>query len=153
MSQKRLPPPQAPSYLVRRYTSSQKGGTLIAEDVTDLETHKRRMYDPDGYRPPQCPTCGHGVMHVHDYQTRLLKADPDLPWTHVIRHCCASQTCGARWLILPLLLARHLWRRWEVVEASILGRRPANWPAVPARTERRWRARSRNSNPRGGRRW
>jgi hypothetical protein len=44
-----------------------------------------------------------------------------------------------------LLLARHLSRRWEVVEASTLGRRPADWPAVPARTRRRWRARLRTA--------
>jgi len=141
MSQKRLPPPQLPSYLERRYASSQKGGTLIAEDVTDLETHRRRLCDPDGYRPLRCPTCGHGVMHVHDYRTRVLWADPERPATQVIRHRCAFPACGARWLILPLLLALHLWRRWEVVEASTLVRRPPNWPSVPARTRRRWRAR------------
>ena len=66
MSQDRLPHPQAPRYLERRYGSSQKGGTLIAEDVRDLETHERRLCDPDGYRPRRCPRCGHDVLHVHD---------------------------------------------------------------------------------------
>jgi hypothetical protein len=141
MSHTRLPPPQPPSYLAGPYPSSQKGGTLIAEDVTDLKTHRRRLRDPDGYRPSQCPTCGHGVMHVHDYRTRVLRADPERPATQVVRHRCAHPSCAARWLILPLLLARHLWRRWEVVEASTLSRRPSNWPSVPARTRRRWRAR------------
>ncbi len=54
MSQ-RLSPPQAPKYLERLYPSTQKGVTLIAEDVTDLETHRQRLSDPDGYRPRCCP--------------------------------------------------------------------------------------------------
>jgi hypothetical protein len=141
MSRNRLPPPQPRSYLEGRYPSTQKGGTLIAEDVTDLETHERRLCDPNGYRPPVCLRCGHGVLHVHDYRGRVLRADPAQARTTVVRHRCALASCGARWLILPLLLARHLWRRWEVVEASALGRRPAHWPTVPARTRRRWRAR------------
>ena len=145
MSQDRLPPPQPARYLERRYGSSQKGGTLIAEDVRDLETHKRRLCDPDGYRPRHCPRCGHDVLHVHDYRLRVLRADPDEARTRVVRHRCAARACGARWLVLPLLLARHLWRRWEVVEASTLGRRPADWPPVPARTRRRWRARLRTA--------
>ena len=144
MSQNRLPPPQPPRYLERGYPSTQKGGTLIAEDVTDLEVHRQRLCDPDGYRPPVCPRCGHNVLHVHDYRGRVLEADPEGAGTTVVRHRCARLSCNARWLILPLLLARHLWRRWEVVEASTLGRRqPGHWPSVPARTVRRWRARLR----------
>lgn len=145
MSQDRLPPPQPPRYLECRYGSSQKGGTLIAEDVSDLEAHERRLCDPDGYRPARCPRCGHDVLHVHDYRLRVLRSDPEQPLTRVVRHRCVGAGCGAQWLVLPLLLARHLWRRWEVVEASTLGRRPANWPPVPERTRRRWRARLRTA--------
>ena len=140
MSQ-RPSPPQPPRYLEQPYASSQKGGTLIAEDVIDLETHERRLCDPDGYRPSCCPRCGHGVLHVHDYRSRVLLADPEEPETKVVRYRCVGADCGARWLILPLLLARHLWRRWAVVGATMLGRRPVKWPSVPARTGRRWRAR------------
>ena len=139
----RLSPPQPPRYLERPYASSQKGGTLIAEDVIDLETHGRRLYDPDGYRPSCCPRCGHPVLHVHDYRSRVLRADPDQVVTKVVRHRCVGLDCGARWLTLPLFLARHLWRRWVVVEATTQGRRPVDWPPVPARTARRWRARLR----------
>lgn len=142
MSQ-RLSPPQPPRYLERPYASSQKGGTLIAEDVTDVETHERRLCDPDGYRPSCCPRCGHPVLHVHDYRSRVLRADPDRAVVDVVRHRCVGAECGARWLILPLLLARHLWRRWAVVEATTRDRRPLDWPPVPARTARRWRARLR----------
>ena len=140
MSQ-RLSPPQPPKYLEQPYASSQKGGTLIAEDVTDLETHGRRLCHPDGYRPSCCPRCGHGVLHVHDYRSRVLRADPEEPETKVVRYGCVGADCGARWLILPMLLARHLWRRWAVVEATTEGRRPIKWSPVPARTQRRWRAR------------
>jgi hypothetical protein len=44
------PPPPA-RCLERPYSSSQKGGTLIAEGVIDFESHKRHIADPDGYRP------------------------------------------------------------------------------------------------------
>lgn len=145
MSLNRLPPPQPPSYLVAPYPSSQKGGTLVAEDVTDLTTHRRRLCDPDGYRPRRCPTCGHDVMHVHDYRTRVLRGDPEQPATQVVRHRCAHPSCGARWLILPHLLARRLWRQWRVVEASTRSERPSHWPSVPSRTRRRWRARLRSA--------
>lgn len=145
-------PPQAPKYLERPYPSSQKGGTLIAEDVTDLETHEQRLSDPDGYRPPCCPRCGHGRLHVHDYPSRVLRGEKvseddakrvDAPSIRVIRHRCANQTCKAVWRTLPALLARHLWRRWLVVEAATVGRRPHDWPPVPARSRRRWMARLR----------
>ena len=136
-------PPQPAKYLEQPYASTQKGGTLIAEDVTDLETHERRLCDPDGYRPSCCPRCGHAVLHVHDYRPRVLRADPHRVVVKVVRHRCVAVDCGARWLILPLVLARHLWRRWAVVEATTRGRRPVDWPPVPARTARRWRARLR----------
>lgn len=137
---RRLSPPQPAKYLKQAYASSRKGGTLIAEDVTDVETHERRLSDPDGYRPASCPRCGHGVLHVHDYRSRVLRADPQRVVLTVVRHRCMGPDCGARWLILPQLLARHLWRRWAVVEASTQGQRPLDWPPVPARTRRRWRA-------------
>lgn len=151
MSQRPAPPPP-PRYLEQCYPSSQKGGTLIAEDVTDLKTHERRLGDPDGYRPARCPRCGHGVLHVHDYRERHLLAeqpkhshsDSAGPRITVVRHRCTAAECGARWLLLPALLARHRWRRWQVVEVAALERRrPPDWPPVPPRTRRRWRARLR----------
>ncbi len=42
--------PAARGCLDRAYTSSQKGGTLIAEDVQDLEAHERRLQTPDAFR-------------------------------------------------------------------------------------------------------
>jgi hypothetical protein len=146
VSQDRLPPPELQACLVRLRPSSQKGGTIIAEDVTDLITHERRLCDPDGYRPGFCPSCRETTLHVHDYRARVLRAEPGRPVIDIVRHECVS--CEAIWQILPLFLARHLWRTWKVVERAMTGVPPARaeseaqrWPPVPERTQRRWRAR------------
>ncbi|MEE8191841.1 MAG: hypothetical protein V3T74_03795 [Gemmatimonadales bacterium] len=143
MSQHRLPPPDVEVCLVRLRPSSQKGGTIIAEDVTDRATHERRICDPDGYRPPFCPNCWERTLHLHDYRWRILLAEPGDPVARVVRHECVG--CAAIWQILPAFIARHLWRSWKVVEHALTGSGPApttrRWPAVPGRTLRRWRAR------------
>jgi len=144
MSQHRLPPPGPEACLVRLRPSTQKGGTLIAEDVTDRATHEGRVCDPDGYRPPFCPTCGERRLHVHDYRERQLRAEPDTPVATIVRHECVA--CAAIWQILPAFIARHLWRTWRVVAHTLTAEPPATadlrrWPRVPPRTARRWRAR------------
>lgn len=145
MSQNRLPPPEPADCLVHRYPSSQKGGTLIAEDVTDRETHEKRLCDPDGYRPERCPRCTHDVLHVHEYRERVLRAEPGKPVVTVVVHRCAAEPCRATWRILPQFIARYLWRSWPVVETATLGRpRWADTPPVPKRTTRRWQARLRS---------
>lgn len=140
MNRHRLPPP-APACLVRATPSSQKGGTLIAENVCDWQTHQRRLCDPDGYRPAACPRCRHQKLHVHDYRLRRLRAEAGRPVATVVRHRCAHADCRATWLVLPLIIARHLWRSWSVVERVVLERAPGRRPEVPPRTRRRWRAR------------
>ena len=146
MSQDRLPPPEPEACLVRLRPSSQKGGTIIAEDVTDLGTHERRLCDPDGYRPRFCPNCGETTLHVHDYRERVLRAEPGQPVASVVRHECVG--CEAVWQTLPAFIARHLWRTWRVVEHTLRGAGAApaendtgRWLPVPERTQRRWRAR------------
>lgn len=145
MSHHRLPPPECEVCLVRLRSSSQKGGTIIAEDVTDLAMHDRRVCDPDGYRPPFCPTCRATRLHVHDYRERVLRAEPGEPVARVVRHECVG--CDAVWQVLPAFIARHLWRSWRVVEHVLAGAVPATqveprrWPPVPERTRRRWRSR------------
>jgi hypothetical protein len=146
MSQDRLPPPGQEACLIRRRPSSQKGGTIIAEDVTDRATHERRICDPDGYRPAFCPTCGARTLHVHDYRERILRAEPEEPVARVVRHECVG--CEGIWQILPAFLARHLWRTWRVVEHALTGAGPPpapgetrRWPRVAERTRRRWHAR------------
>jgi hypothetical protein len=140
MSDHRSPPPEAAACLERRRESSQKGGTIIAEDVTDAETHRRRLCDPDGYRPETCPSCQHDVLHVHGYRERMLVADPVMPMVTVIVYLCMG--CGGTWRILPRFVARHLWRSWRTVEASTVASPPlASQPKVAERTVRRWRER------------
>ena len=144
MSPDRLPPAAPELCLVKPYPSSQKGGTVIAEEVRDRATHERRLCVPDGYRPAWCASCGHGVLHVHDYPERKLRAeplDPERPAAavRIIRYECAA--CGATWRVLPAFLARHLWRSWPVVEVVTVGAPPAAQPEVPERTQRRWAAR------------
>jgi hypothetical protein len=62
--------------LVRLRPSSEKGGTIIAEDVTDAAMHERRLYDPDGYRPRFCPRCqGHlGSANLGGAESMLQRA-------------------------------------------------------------------------------
>jgi Domain of unknown function (DUF6431) len=148
MSQNRLPPPQYyEACLVRLRSPTQKGGTLIAEEVTDHATHERCLCDPDGYRRRAfCARCGGRRMHVHDYRERVLRAELGKPVTTIVRLLCVA--CEAIWQILPLFLARHLWRTWTVVRRALMpDPKPSSaserqpWPKVPARTVRRWRQR------------
>jgi len=140
MSQRRLPPPDPAPCLVRPYPSSQKGGTLIDERVTDHAEHQRRICDPDGYRPAECPRCHHRGLHVHDHLDRTLAADSEQTSIEIVRYQCAA--CGATWRILPAFVARHLWRSWETVKANTLSApAPMTQPPVPKRTQRRWRTR------------
>jgi hypothetical protein len=140
MTEDRSPPPEAEACLCRRYSSSQKGGTLIAEDVTDLEEHVRRL-NGARYRPGCCPTCG-GRMHVHGDRPRLLLGHPAVA-TVVARFRCATEQCRAVWQVVPAFLARHLWRAWETVEDVAIHGTPT--VDVPERTQRRWRARAATS--------
>lgn len=154
------PPPPA-RCLERPYPSSQKGGTLIAEDVVDFEMHELRVVDPDGYRPGFCHRCLFCVLHAHDFRERKPKEDPEHPVTWIRRYSCASPDCGAIWQVLPAFLARCLHRSWEVVETTVADTRSPSQPQVPPRTVQRWRQRLRCSARRlvsvlatsGERRW
>jgi hypothetical protein len=144
MTDHRPPPPEPEDCLTRSRMSRYKGGTLIAEDVLDLATHGRRIVDPDGYRPAQCPRCGGQVLHVHDYPRRKPSGEPGMPpEITLVRHICADPACEATWRILPAFLARHLWRVWPTVERTVgeAPPPPLDTAPIPERTERRWRAR------------
>lgn len=145
MSQLRPTPPPGESCLDTPYSSTQKGGTLIAYGVERLGEHERLLADPDGYRPDRCPRCGHAVLHLHDYRPRILLALLDVPATKVIRHRCPSKACGATWQTLPLIIARCLHRTWSVVESVVLDGVRRRLGRVPGRTRRRWRSRFRSS--------
>jgi hypothetical protein len=144
MTDHRPPPPEPEVCLTCLRASRYKGGTLIAEDVHDLATHRRRLADPDGYRPGWCPRCGGDVLHVHDYPLRKPYGEPGLPPViPIVRHICAERSCAATWRILPAFLARHLWRVWRTVERTVSAGSPPKLGAapVPKQTARRWRAR------------
>lgn len=136
-----LPPPESVSCLDHSRASRFKGGTLINEEVRDLESHERRVIDPDGYRPDACPRCLHPVLHVHSYRERRPRRDVAV---RIVQYICAHESCGAIWRVLPLFLARHLWWAWRAVERAVQDedeRAPAGRSPVPQQTKRRWRAR------------
>lgn len=136
----RSPPPPAEACLCSPYPSSQKGGTVIAEHVTDLKMHEQLLGN-GGYRPSACPRCG-DVMHIHEYRERVLAGSPELSTEIVIFQCADRERCGAVTRVLPAFLARRLWRSWRAVEAATLG--PEKAPPIspiPERTRRRWKAR------------
>lgn len=138
-----LPPPDPEICLVTSRVSRFKGGTLIDEDVCDLDAHIRRVSDPDGYRPDRCPRCGHPVLHVHSYPERRPRGEPGMPPAlQIVQFRCAASGCRATWRILPRFLARQLWRAWPTVERVIKPEDtppvPRDTPPVPARTRRRW---------------
>ncbi len=145
MSQQRLPPPEPGDCLIQSRVSRYKGCTLIAEDVTEAATHRKRLCDPDGYRPEQCPRCGGRVLHVHDYlQRKPYRERGAKEEITVVRHICAEPSCEATWRILPAFLARHLWRVWPTVERAASDAEPPPAGAatpIPRGTVRRWRAR------------
>jgi hypothetical protein len=141
-----LPPPPAGRCLETPRKSRYRGGTVIAEDVHDVEEHRRRMACPDAYRPASCLGCRGVRLHVHDRPERRPKGDGRLAVVElVLRFRCASEDCGATWRVLPLFLARHLWHAWKAVERAVapaaeVGAEPRLLP-IAARTRQRWKAR------------
>lgn len=108
-----------------------KGGTIIAEDVLDVETHRERLLDPDDYREAigYCWTCGSQHFHAHAFRQRKLRpaGEQDGPTLEeTIRlYCCAVKSCRAVFTVLPAFIARHLWRAWSTVEEVVSGRTAA----------------------------
>jgi len=130
--------PAVPACLCTSYSvKNQKGGTLLDEEVTTLEEHQRRLADVDGYRPSKCDNCGGLRLHAHDFRERILRADPEKLVTTIRRYDCAD--CDAVWQVMPVFIARHLHRRWTVVEAATGTKDAASsQPSVPESTTRRW---------------
>lgn len=115
----------------------------MAAEVRTLAEHEHALLDADRYRPKQCPRCRHDRMHVHDYRERRPRGELDgPPVIDVLHFACAA--CEAVWLVLPSLLARHLWRVWTTV-GVILRNDGERRVDVPKRTRRRWHERVRSS--------
>jgi hypothetical protein len=137
-----LPPPPAERCLETSRKSRYRGGTLVAEDVHDLAEHRRRLADPDRYRPV-CGQCDGVAVHVHTRPERHPRGEPSLPPAVTILQFRCSE-CGATWRILPLFLARHLWHSWKAVERAVAPSpelASSSAPPIPARTRERWRSR------------
>lgn len=134
------PPPEPPS-LFRPYRSSQKGGTLIAEGIEDIEVHEALLAS-GGYRPDRCPTCGCSRPHLHEYRTRRSQRGAK-PKTKTLRVRCAAKDCRALWQILPSFVARWLHYNWDLVEAHTRGAPPPRRRGRPPSeaTVRRWQGR------------
>ena len=120
----------------------QRGGTLVREEVIDLDEHRRLVADVDAYRPSSCANCGCSGLHSHGTRCRKLQGDPDTAAEVVRRFRCPP--CRAVWQVLPSVIARHLHRRWSVVQSTVaaqgtLKRTGAEQrTSVPRRTARRW---------------
>jgi hypothetical protein len=135
MSADTLPPPQPPVCLLRSYKSrGVKGGTIIAENVLDLEAHRSLLSDPDGYRPPSCWCCGSKNLHAHCFRERVLRpASPDEPSVIETIRLYYCPFCGAVFTVLPAVIARHLWRLWKTVEKVC-----SKGTEAPRTTKDRW---------------
>ena len=140
-----MPEPALPGYLNTPYSAKgQRGGTLIAEDVWDLEEHRRRVASPDGYRPDGCPAC-QAFVEGHGCRPRRLRDQPDSATEDIRRYLCTL--CGAVWQVLPAFLARHLQRTWGAVQsrmvaAGVLEGSGAEWRVgMKLTTTRRYMAR------------
>lgn len=137
---KRLLPSDARSlrreYLDRPRPRKQKGGTLLARDVTTLEQHEAALADPARLKLRCCGACEIGRLQVHDRRERLFAGELDGPGrTEVLVFRCSRRAeCGATWRVLPHFLARHLWRRWTLLGVVLEGGRHR----VPRRTQQRW---------------
>ena len=146
-----MSPPAPPACLNRPYCArlGQRGGTLIAEEVCTLAVHDARLCDPDAYRPDGCGHCQGLRLHAHDFRVRILRGGDERPAIFVRRYQCAE--CDAVWLVLPALVARHLHRSWNFVQAAMVtlgvllaSTRPRR-RSVPTTTRRRWTQRLRSS--------
>jgi len=142
--------PAVPAYLNSTYASkpAQRGGTLIAEDVTDLATHRERVAGVDDYRPQSCVHCGR-KPHVLDIRSRRLRDQPGTGFEDIRRYRC--RRCRAVWQVLPGCIARYLHRTWGAVQSQLVaaGRlvaTGAEWRVrLKPQTLRRWLGRLESS--------
>lgn len=139
MSTEVHPLPPSPACLTRSYASRRiKGGTVIAEEVIERSEHERRLLDPDSYREcvTPCTACKGTSLHAHCFRNRTLRSAARGEPSAIITIRLYLCTCGAVFTVLPAFAARHLWRAWKTVEATVTGKE-----APPRTTARRWLSR------------
>lgn len=142
MNPEGIAPPEPEECLVRAYSSSQKGGTIVAGEVMDLETHKRLVADPDGYRPSCCLACGELKLHRHEFRERKPKGEGMPPVLTIAVFKCTK--CAATWRVLPGFLPRRLWHSWKTVGACTEvepASKRVDSVGPSKRTVKRWNAR------------
>ncbi len=136
----------APAACLNQLYSSkpnQRGGTLIAEDVTSLEEHRGWVPLIDAYRPKRCDHCQSDTLHGHGTRSRPLRmGDGWVSSEEIRRYRCVN--CGAIWQVLPGPIARHLHHPWDVVQEAVEGAEAVSPTGrkvrrrVAARTLSRW---------------
>ena len=137
-------PPQPPLCLTRSYASRGiRGGTVIAEEVLDLDTHREWLLDPDHYRQcvSPCLRCGHRSVHALCFRDRKPRPVDDNPTASTVAirlYRCPVKDCGAVFTVLPAFIARHLWRTWSTVARAV------GTQTGPESTLRRWLGRMRS---------
>jgi len=77
-------------------------------------------------------------MHAHDFRERVLVEVGRRTVETIRRYQCTDEDCGAVWRILPAVIARHLHRTWQTVQAAT-----SEPSRLPKTTSRRWLARLR----------
>jgi hypothetical protein len=113
--------------------------------VSDLDDHRKWMRFINYYRPEQCGGCQSEHLHGHGLRDRELRMGDWSVTEQIRRYLCAD--CGGVWQVLPAVIARHLHRTWDTVQAvgtgagALTGSLRGRKPAVPSRTARRWLAR------------
>jgi len=114
-----MSPPTAPSCLTRPYSAKpgQKGGTLIATGTVSRSEHRRRLSDPDMYRPAECENCQHHRLHAHDFRERKCRNLGEAV-EKFRRYKCVR--CRAIWLVLASFMPRYLQRVWQVVQSAVV---------------------------------
>lgn len=119
--------------------SGQRGGTIIAESVREVEEH-RRLVESGGYRPEGCPRCGRFLHAFGQRQRKLRDLSGSTTQESICRYRC--RPCRAVWQVLPGFIARHLHRTWDVVQTALAELSSPQRPATRATsTLRRWRGR------------
>lgn len=85
------------SCLNRLYSSTQKGGTLIASHVGTLDAQREALIAPDRVRPRSCGNCGCRNLHVHERRTRVLAGHREgLPPMGILTSDAAKRAAGQR---------------------------------------------------------
>lgn len=103
-----------------------------------LDEHVAALANPDLARPHECAACRCPVLHVHDRRPRKLDGRGSAT-TEVLVFRCAR--CRVVWRVLPVWLARHLWRTWVAVGEALDEARSRS--KLPERTRQRWQERLR----------